>query len=126
MKAGLSYRGGLSIFIDDYQWIIEYKEATNFKVQRHFTMRMLEEARDGNKEESFEMLFIRSELLEVSFEYIVDKDPALLRNDLLLQFKHEKAIGPVVLSEWFFLVCSGMFNPHIALFVACPNDRKSI
>uniref|UniRef100_M1DR62 E3 ubiquitin-protein ligase UPL5 n=1 Tax=Solanum tuberosum TaxID=4113 RepID=M1DR62_SOLTU len=72
-------------------------------------MRMLEEARDGNKEESFEMLFIRSELLEVSFEYIVDKDPALLRNDLLLQFKHEKAIGPVVLSEWFFLVCSGMF-----------------
>ncbi|KAG5572220.1 hypothetical protein H5410_061986 [Solanum commersonii] len=30
------------------------KEVTNFKVWRHFTMRMREEARGGNKEESYE------------------------------------------------------------------------
>ncbi|WMV57884.1 hypothetical protein MTR67_051269 [Solanum verrucosum] len=76
---------------DDYQWIIEHKEVTNFKVRRHFTTRMLEEARVGNKEESYEMLIDKSELLEVSFEYTVVKDPALLLGDLLLQFKHEEA-----------------------------------
>jgi len=70
------------------------------------------------------MLIVRSELLEVSFEYIIDKDPALLQSDLLLQFKHEEATGPGVLREWFFLVCREMFNPHKALFVACPNDRR--
>uniref|UniRef100_M1DGG0 E3 ubiquitin-protein ligase UPL5 n=1 Tax=Solanum tuberosum TaxID=4113 RepID=M1DGG0_SOLTU len=66
-------------------------------------MRMLEEARGGNKEKSYKMLIVRSDLLEVSFEHIVDKDPALLRGDLLLQFKHEEATGPGVLREWFFL-----------------------
>ncbi|KAK6773615.1 hypothetical protein RDI58_028853 [Solanum bulbocastanum] len=64
---------------NDYQWIIENKKVINFKVRRHFRMRMLEEARGGNKEESYKIPINRSELLEVSFEYIVDKDPALLR-----------------------------------------------
>ncbi|KAH0705181.1 hypothetical protein KY289_010257 [Solanum tuberosum] len=109
---------------EGYWWIIEHKEVTNFKVRRHFTMRMLEEARSGNKEESYEMLIDRSDLLEASFEYIVDQDPALLRGDLLMQFKHEEAIGSGVLREWFFLVCRELFNPHKALFVACPNDRR--
>ncbi|WMV58495.1 hypothetical protein MTR67_051880 [Solanum verrucosum] len=88
---------------DDYRWIIEHKEVTNFKVQRHFTMRMLEEARGGNKEESYEMLIDMSELFEVYFEYTINRDPVLLRGDLLLQFKHEEAIGAGVLREWFFL-----------------------
>ncbi|KAH0707687.1 hypothetical protein KY289_012763 [Solanum tuberosum] len=64
---------------------------------------MFDEARGGTKEESYEMLIDRSELLEVSFEYTVDKDPALLRGDLLLQFKPEEATGLGVLREWFFL-----------------------
>ncbi|KAG5572283.1 hypothetical protein H5410_062049 [Solanum commersonii] len=78
---------------DDYQWIIEHKEVANFKVRRHFTTRMLEEARGGNKEESYEMLINKSELLEVSFEYTIVKDPTLLLGDLLLQFEHEEATG---------------------------------
>uniref|UniRef100_K4DH28 HECT-type E3 ubiquitin transferase n=1 Tax=Solanum lycopersicum TaxID=4081 RepID=K4DH28_SOLLC len=109
---------------EDYRWIIEHKEVTNFKVRRNFTMMMLEEARDGYKEEAYGMIIDRSMLLDESFEYIVDEDPALLRGDLLLQFKHEEAVGPGVLREWFFLVCREMFNPHRALFVACPNDRR--
>uniref|UniRef100_M1DDN0 HECT-type E3 ubiquitin transferase n=1 Tax=Solanum tuberosum TaxID=4113 RepID=M1DDN0_SOLTU len=109
---------------DDYRWIIEHKEVTNFEVRRHLTMMMLEEARFGNKEKSYEMLIDRSVLLDVSFEYIVYQDPALLRGDLLIQFKHKEATGPGVLREWFFLVFREMFNPHKALFVACPNDRR--
>ncbi|KAG5573589.1 hypothetical protein H5410_063355 [Solanum commersonii] len=125
-KLSLSCLIGIyAMSFDDYRWIIEHKELiVNFKVRRHFTMRMLEEARSGNTEESYEMLIDRSDLLEASFEYIVDMDPALLRGDLLLQFKHEDATGPGVLREWFFLVCREMFNPHKALFVACPNDRR--
>ncbi|KAH0705182.1 hypothetical protein KY289_010258 [Solanum tuberosum] len=125
-KLSLSCLIGIyAMSFDDYRWIIEHKElVVNFKVRRHFTMRMLEEARSGNTEESYEMLINRSNLLEASFEYIVDKDPALLRGDLLMQFKHEDATGPGVLREWFFLVCREMFNPHKALFVACPNDRR--
>ncbi|KAK4726844.1 hypothetical protein R3W88_031761 [Solanum pinnatisectum] len=104
---------------DDYRWIIEHKELViNFKVRRHFTMRMLEEARSGNKEESYEMIIDRSKLLEASFEYIVDKEPALLRGNLLLQFKHEDATGSGVWREWFFLVCREMFNLQKAFFFA--------
>ncbi|KAH0705184.1 hypothetical protein KY289_010260 [Solanum tuberosum] len=112
-----------SELFNNSEWIIEHKEVTNFEVRRHLTMMMLEEARFGNKEKSYEMLIDRSVLLDVSFEYIVDQDPALLRGDLLIQFKHEEAAGPGVLREWFFLVFREMFNPHKALFVACPNDR---
>ncbi|WMV58522.1 hypothetical protein MTR67_051907 [Solanum verrucosum] len=75
--ADLSRQLELKCF-DDYRWIIEHKEVKNFKVRRHLTMRMLEEARGGNKEESYEMLIDMSELFEVSFEYTIDKDPALL------------------------------------------------
>ncbi|XP_015160968.1 E3 ubiquitin-protein ligase UPL5-like [Solanum tuberosum] len=89
---------------EDYRWIIEHKEVTNYKVQRDFTMMLLEKARGGNKKETYEMLMDRSMLLDISFEFIVDQDPALLRGDLLMQFKHEEAIGPGVLIEWFFLL----------------------
>ncbi|KAH0706014.1 hypothetical protein KY289_011090 [Solanum tuberosum] len=108
---------------DDYRWIIEHKEVTKFKVRRHFPMMMLDEAR-GGKKETYEMLIDRSMLLDVFYEYIVDQDSSLLRGDLLIQFKHEEATGPGVLREWVFLVFREMFNPHKALFVACPNDRR--
>ena len=78
----------------DYGWIIEHKEVTNFKLQRHFIMMMLEEAKEGYKEEIYEMIIDRSMLLDESFEYIVDEDPALLRGNLLMQFKHEKYVWP--------------------------------
>ncbi|KAH0705183.1 hypothetical protein KY289_010259 [Solanum tuberosum] len=45
---------------DDYRWIIEHKEVTNFKVRRNLTMMMLEEARSGSKQKSYEMLIDRS------------------------------------------------------------------
>uniref|UniRef100_M1DLF2 HECT-type E3 ubiquitin transferase n=1 Tax=Solanum tuberosum TaxID=4113 RepID=M1DLF2_SOLTU len=83
-------------------------------------MRMLDEARGGTKEESYEMLIDRSELLEVSFEYTVDKDPALLRGDLLLQFKPEEATGLGVLREWFFLLGS------IKTVELCPNGKDIV
>ncbi|XP_055826818.1 E3 ubiquitin-protein ligase UPL5-like [Solanum dulcamara] len=109
---------------NDYQWVIEHKEVTNFEVRRHFAMMMLEEARCGEEDESYEMLIDRSRLLEESFQYIVDVDPELLRGDLLMEFEHEEATGPGVLREWFFLVCRELFNPQMALFMACPNDRR--
>ncbi|KAH0706016.1 hypothetical protein KY289_011092 [Solanum tuberosum] len=125
-KLSLSFVIGIyAMSCDDYRWINENKEVViNFKVRRHFTMRMLEEAKSENKEGSYEILIDRSNLLEASSEYIFDKDPALLRGNMLLQFKHEYATGPDVLREWFFLVYREMFNPHKALFVACPNDQR--
>ncbi|KAK4726845.1 hypothetical protein R3W88_031762 [Solanum pinnatisectum] len=108
---------------EDYRWIIEHKEVTNFKVWRYFTMMINEEDRVPSRPFLGHNID-RSLLLDVSFQYIVDQDPALLRGDLLVQFKYEEAIGPRVLREWFFLVCREMFNPHKALFVACPNDRR--
>ena len=66
---------------------------------------MLEEVKDGYKEEIYEMIIDRSMLLDESFHHIVDEDPALLRGNLLMQFKHEKDVWPGVLRECFFLVC---------------------
>ncbi|OIT28105.1 PREDICTED: E3 ubiquitin-protein ligase UPL5-like [Nicotiana attenuata] len=108
---------------NDYRWILEHKEVTNFEVRRHFAMMMLREVRNGNQA-LHEMLIDRSQLLAESFEYIRHADPALLRGSLFMEFKHEEATGPGVLREWFFLVCRAIFNSQNALFVACPNDRR--
>ncbi|KAM3337813.1 hypothetical protein P3S68_032138 [Capsicum galapagoense] len=108
---------------NDYLWVIEHKEVTNFKVRRHFAMMMLQKVRDKNEHE---MLIDRSQLLEESFEYIGDADPTLRRGVLYMEFKHEEATGPGVLREWFYLVCREIFNPLNALFVACPNDRRRL
>lgn len=50
---------------DDYQWVIEHKEVTDFEVRRYFAVMMLQEVREGN-EASHEMLIDRSQLLEES------------------------------------------------------------
>ncbi|KAF3647335.1 putative glucan endo-1,3-beta-glucosidase A-like [Capsicum annuum] len=43
---------------DDYQWVIEHKEVTDFEVRRYFAVMMLQEVREGN-EASHEMLIDR-------------------------------------------------------------------
>ncbi|XP_019262636.1 PREDICTED: E3 ubiquitin-protein ligase UPL5-like [Nicotiana attenuata] len=107
---------------DDYGWVLEHKEVTNFELRRHLAMMMLPEVRDENA--MHEMLIDRSQLLEESFEYIGQADSKLLRGGLFMEFKHEEATGPGVLREWFLLVCQAVFNPQNALYVACPNDRR--
>ena len=54
-------------------------------------MMMLEKSKDGYKE-TYEMIIDRSMLLDKSFEYIVDVDPALMRGDLLMKLKHEEDV----------------------------------
>ncbi|XP_076910570.1 E3 ubiquitin-protein ligase UPL5-like [Bidens hawaiensis] len=108
---------------DDYKWILEHKELTDFESRRHLVMMLLPEVKD-EYEELHEMLIDRSQLLAESFEYIVGAEPGTLRGGLFMEFKNEEATGPGVLREWFFLVCQAIFNPQNALFVACPNDRR--
>ncbi|WMV46159.1 hypothetical protein MTR67_039544 [Solanum verrucosum] len=107
----------------DYQWILEHKEVTNFKIRQRFALRMLREGRQKN-EELYEMLICRSRLFEDSFQYIGHGSPSSLRGQLFIQFENEEATGPGVLREWFFLVCEAIFNPQNALFVSCPNDGR--
>ncbi|KAK4491907.1 hypothetical protein RD792_002689 [Penstemon davidsonii] len=108
---------------DDYKWITECKEVTNFEARRHLAMMTLPEVKD-EYEELHEMLIDRSNLLAESFMYIARTDSEALRAGLFMEFKNEEATGPGVLREWFFLVCQAIFNPQNALFVACPNDRR--
>ncbi|KAG5594425.1 hypothetical protein H5410_035657 [Solanum commersonii] len=102
---------------DDYQWIIEHKEVTNFKVQRHVTTRMLEEARGGNKEESYEMLIDKSELLEMfnlhkALEEASKVDPLHLEyftfcgRMIVVALMHKVHIR-VVIDRLFFLQLAG-------------------
>ncbi|KAI3825197.1 hypothetical protein L1987_06674 [Smallanthus sonchifolius] len=108
---------------EDYKWILEHKDLTDFESRRHLIMLLLPEVKD-EYEELHEMLIDRSQLLAESFEYIARAESGTLRGGLFMEFKNEEATGPGVLREWFFLVCQAIFNPQNALFVACPNDRR--
>ncbi|KAJ9566356.1 hypothetical protein OSB04_002322 [Centaurea solstitialis] len=108
---------------EDYKWILEHKDLTDFESRRRLVMMLLPEVKD-EYEELHEMLIDRAQLLAESFEYIAHADPETLRGGLFMEFKNEEATGPGVLQEWFFLVCQAIFNPQNALFVACPNDRR--
>lgn len=108
---------------EDYKWILDHKDLTDFESRRHLVMLLLPEVKD-EYEELHEMLIDRSQLLSESFEYIARADPDTLRGGLFMEFKNEEATGPGVLREWFFLVCQAIFNPQNALFDACPNDRR--
>lgn len=107
---------------DEHQWILEYKNVTNFEARRHLAMMIFPEVKE-DYEELHEMLIDRSQLLTESFEYIARADPESLRAGLFMEFKNEEATGPGVLREWFLLVCQALFNQEHALFVACPKDR---
>ncbi|XP_010539581.1 PREDICTED: E3 ubiquitin-protein ligase UPL5-like [Tarenaya hassleriana] len=108
---------------DDHQWILEYKEVTNFEARRHLIMMMFPDLKE-DFEELHEMLIDRSHLLAESFEYIGRADPESLHGGLFMEFKNEEATGPGVLREWFFLVCQAIFNPANALFVPSSEDRR--
>ncbi|KAL1537266.1 HECT-type E3 ubiquitin transferase [Salvia divinorum] len=112
---------------EDYSWIFECKEVTNFEARRHLAMMMLPKVNDDDdddNEEQHEMFIDRSNLLAESFEYMKHADIDSLRAGLFIQFKNEEATGPGVLREWFFLVSQAIFNPQNVLFVACSNDRR--
>ncbi|GKV18732.1 hypothetical protein SLEP1_g29072 [Rubroshorea leprosula] len=109
--------------IDDHRWILEHKEVIDFESRRHLAMMMFPDVKE-DYDELHEMLIDRSNLLEESFEYIARAEPEALHAGLFMEFKNEEATGPGVLREWFFLVCQALFNPEIALFLPCPNDRR--
>lgn len=108
---------------EDYRWLLEHKDVTDFESRRHLAMMMFPVMKE-DYEELHEMLIDRSQLLSESFEYIARAEPESLHAGLFMEFKNEEATGPGVLREWFFLVCQAIFNPQNALFVACPNDRR--
>lgn len=108
---------------DDNQWILKHKDVLDFESRRHLAMMMFPEVKE-DYEELHEMLIDRSQLLEESFEYIGRAEPESLHGGLFMEFKNEEATGPGVLREWFFLVCQAIFNPQIALFLACPHDCR--
>ncbi|KAH0633347.1 hypothetical protein KY284_036133 [Solanum tuberosum] len=115
--------GKLSKKSTDYQWILEHKEVTHFKIRQHFALKMLQEGRHKN-EELYEMLICRSRMFEDSFEYFRHASPRSLQGQLFMQFENEEATGPAVLREWFSLVGEVIFNPQNALFISCPNDGR--
>ncbi|PHT36724.1 hypothetical protein CQW23_24424 [Capsicum baccatum] len=84
---------------EDYGWLFEHKEVTDFKVRRHLAMLLLPEV--GDNEALFYMLSGRSKLLEESFGYIGNASLENLRGSLFVEFKHEEATGSGVLREWF-------------------------
>ncbi|XP_074381119.1 E3 ubiquitin-protein ligase UPL5-like [Apium graveolens] len=110
---------------DDYGWISEYKEVTNFECRRHLSMMLLPEVKDEYDEDLVEEMIIdRKQLLAESFQFIAYAEAETLRAGLDIEFQDEEAYGPGVLREWFVLVCQAIFDPQYALFVACPNDRR--
>ncbi|KAJ4828484.1 hypothetical protein Tsubulata_022600 [Turnera subulata] len=107
---------------EDHRWLHHHKDVTDFESRRHLAMMMFREVKEDY--ELHEMLIDRSQLLAESFEYIARADADSLHGGLFIEFKNEEATGPGVLREWFFLVAKAIFDPHNALFVACPNDRR--
>ncbi|KAM3205456.1 hypothetical protein P3L10_028866 [Capsicum annuum] len=82
---------------EDYGWLFEHKEVTDFKLRRHLAMLLLPEV--GDNEALFYMLSDRSKLLEESFGYIGNASLENLRGSLFVEFKHEEATGSGVLRE---------------------------
>ncbi|KAM3339989.1 hypothetical protein P3S68_029859 [Capsicum galapagoense] len=80
---------------EDYGWLFEHKEVTDFKLRRHLAMLLLPEV--GDNEALFYMLSDRSKLLEESFGYIGNASLENLRGSLFVEFKHEEATGSGVL-----------------------------
>nr|XP_043611399.1 E3 ubiquitin-protein ligase UPL5-like [Erigeron canadensis] len=111
---------------EDYHWILDHKDLTDFHSRRHLVMLLLPELVKDDYEDTFEMLIDRSQLLAESFNYILPAETDELRSGLFVGFKNEEATGPGVLREWFFLVCQSIFDPHNALFLPCPNDRRRL
>ncbi|GLT80180.1 hypothetical protein SLA2020_516330 [Shorea laevis] len=109
--------------IDDHRWILEHKDVIDVESRRPLAMMMFPDVKE-DYDELHEMLIDRSNLLEESFEYIARAEPEALHAGLFMEFKNEEATGLGVLREWFFLVCQALFNPEIALFLPCPNDRR--
>ncbi|GAY35348.1 hypothetical protein CUMW_015780, partial [Citrus unshiu] len=91
---------------------LEHKDVTTFDSRKYLVMMMFPDVKE-DYEELHEMLIDRSQLLAESFEYIARAEPEALRGGLFLEFKNEEATGPA------------LFNPQNALFVPCPNDRRS-
>ncbi|XP_074307434.1 E3 ubiquitin-protein ligase UPL5-like isoform X2 [Silene latifolia] len=109
--------------VDDHVWLIKLKDVLDFESRRHLALLMFPKV-NGDYEELHEMLIDRSRLLAESFEYIYNADPSSLQVGLFMGFVNEEAKGPGVLREWFCLVCQALFDPHNALFIACPLDRR--
>ncbi|XP_074307437.1 E3 ubiquitin-protein ligase UPL5-like [Silene latifolia] len=109
--------------VEDHAWLLKHKDILKFKSRRHLVMFMFpERANEG----IHEMLIDRSQLLTESFEYIYNAQPSSLQDGLFIGFKNERATGPGVLREWFYLVFQALFDPRNALFVACPMDRRRV
>nr|XP_043611115.1 E3 ubiquitin-protein ligase UPL5-like [Erigeron canadensis] len=108
----------------DYNWILQRKDLTDFQSRRHLVMLLLPELKNDYYDNVHEMLIDRSQLLAESFNYILAAKTDALRGGLFMEFKNEEATGPGVLREWFLLVCQSIFDPHKALFIPCPNDRR--
>lgn len=108
---------------DDYSWLLKHKDILDFESRRHLVMLMFPKV-EGDYAELQEMLIDRSQLLAESFEYISGAEPSSLHAGLFMEFKDERATGPGVLRECFFLVCRAIFDPQNALFVTGPFDRR--
>ncbi|CAN1175042.1 E3 ubiquitin-protein ligase UPL5 [Linum perenne] len=108
---------------EDHQWLLQHKDVTDFESRRHLAMMMFPEVKE-DYEDLHEMLIDRANLLEESFAYIGRAEPESLHGGLFMEFKNEEATGPGVLREWFLLVTQAIFNPHNALFLPCPSDRR--
>nr|XP_043609712.1 E3 ubiquitin-protein ligase UPL5-like [Erigeron canadensis] len=109
---------------EDYKWILDHKDLTDFQSRRHLVMLLLPELKNDDYDNIHEMLIDRSQLLAESFNYIFLAKTKALRRGLFMGFINEEATGPGVLREWFLLVCQSIFDPHNALFLPCPNDRR--
>ncbi|XP_074307436.1 E3 ubiquitin-protein ligase UPL5-like [Silene latifolia] len=109
--------------VDDHAWLLTHNDILNFDSRRHLVMFMFP---DRANEGIHEMLIDRSQLLTESFEYIYNANPSSLKDGLFIGFKNERATGPGVLREWFYLVCQALFDPRNALFVACPTDCRRV
>ncbi|XP_071742564.1 E3 ubiquitin-protein ligase UPL5-like isoform X2 [Rutidosis leptorrhynchoides] len=110
---------------ENYEWILEHKELTNFESRSHLVRLLLPQVLDDvDYDDVYHMLVDRSQLLVDSFEYIAHDEPRHLRVGLNMEFLNEEASGPGVLREWFLLVCREIFNHEISLFIACPNDCR--
>ncbi|XP_026439656.1 E3 ubiquitin-protein ligase UPL5-like [Papaver somniferum] len=105
------------------QWLLQYKNSTDFDFRESFVRNMFQrvEYTNGTRQR---ILIDRSQLLTTSFDEFARVNSKLYCSGINVEFKEEMGTGPGVFREWIFLVCQALFDPKNSLFLACPSDPR--
>lgn len=105
---------------DDQKWVFTVRDCINSQVRTLFAkMMFLHE-----EEVELDVFLSRSELLDKSFQHVIDATPFLLHGEISVYFEDEEAVGDGAFREWLLLVCQELFKPERNLFVQSADDGR--